>query len=315
LSDPSFEANEIQLQGPTPSELYHRYVDFKWFVAPLFTASGIRGKLLNKAIHKQHARVYAYDKRCKSGKFEYDPVESKPRKEVTRKFLELAHWDQGGRQFTYVLTLNSMLRFCETGENFTTDFMSKHMGHADADVYVAFAGEFLIRRIDPHAGKGDGGGGGDTSGKTHPPDHLPGGPPDEEPPRHPKHYELVIDQDSGTYRPKKELLPVLKGYLERNLPGLKITVLHAGSDELKEIRKQQAEAKKREGEGATTARVSVHPKLQTSKTRLIVARLALARGLIDPSWRGGSESWNSRGPKSKPRREICHSGSFEFHYS
>jgi hypothetical protein len=295
LSDPSFEANEIQLQGPTPSELYHRYVDFKWFVAPLFTASGIRGKLLNKAIHKQHARVYAYDKRCKSGKFEYDPVESKPRKEVTRKFLELAHWDQGGRQFTYVLTLNSMLRFCETGENFTTDFMSKHMGHADADVYVAFAGEFLIRRIDPHAGKGDGGGGGDTSGKTHPPDHLPGGPPDEEPPRHPKHYELVIDQDSGTYRPKKELLPVLKGYLERNLPGLKITVLHAGSDELKEIRKQQAEAKKREGEGVTFMRRGSNYSSSISSSE--------ASDLEDAAHRGEVGS-GSRAHRSKLERGI-----------
>ena len=200
---------------------------------------------MNKAIHKQHARVYAYDKRAQSGQFTYDPTESDPNEEVTRKFLELAHWDQGGRQFTYVLTLNSMMRFCETGDNFTTDFMSKHMGHSDADVYVAFAGEFLIRRTGPRR---------TAPGKTHPPDPLPGGPPDEAPPRHAKHYELVIDNDSGTYRPKKDLLPILKGYLERNLPGLEISVYDAGSDELKEIRKQQVDAKKREGEGVTFMR-------------------------------------------------------------
>lgn len=208
--------------------------------------------MLNKAIHKQHARVYAYDKRCTSGTFGYDPTEagSSTSDEVTRKFLELAHWDQGGRQFTYVLTLGAMLRFCETGENFTTDYMSKHMAHADADVYVAFAGEFLIRRLHPRSN-------GNTSerGRTHPPDpSLPEGPPGDRPSRHPKHYELVIDNDSGTYRPKKDLIPVLKRYLERNLPGLKISVYDAGSDELKQLREEQAEAKEREGEGVTFMR-------------------------------------------------------------
>lgn len=148
----SFQSNELELRGPLPSELYHRYVDFKWFVSGLFTASGIRGQILNYVLHDQHARIYNYDNKTRSGQFKDDvdysnlnEENNKPDDAVTRKFLQMAHYGEEGRQFTFVLTLGSVLRFCETGKEFSIDLLSKHMMHADVNVYVAWAGEFLIR--------------------------------------------------------------------------------------------------------------------------------------------------------------------------
>ena len=70
-----------------------------------------------------------------------------PCQEFTQKFLELVHYDQGGRIFTYVLTLDALFRFTETGKEFGIDMLSKHTMHSDVAAYVAFSGEFFIRRL------------------------------------------------------------------------------------------------------------------------------------------------------------------------
>merc|ERR1712098_73103 len=50
----------------------------------------------------------------------------------------------------------------------------------------------------------------------HPNSDIPGGAPNSAPPKNPRSYELVIDNDSGTYRPKGAVLPQLKELLKRN---------------------------------------------------------------------------------------------------
>lgn len=76
---------------------------------------------------------------------------------------------------------------------------------------------------------------------------LPGGPPNAPPPKNPKDYELVIDNDSGTYRPNGSLLPKLKEYLNANFPGLHVMTKECIDDELTEMKKQQREIKKKQG--------------------------------------------------------------------
>lgn len=39
------------------------------------------------------------------------------------------------------------MRFTETGKEFGIDLLSKHTMHSDLNVYVAFSGEFFIRRL------------------------------------------------------------------------------------------------------------------------------------------------------------------------
>ena len=61
----------------------------------------------------------------------------------------MVHYDEGGRIFTYVLTLDGLLRFTETGKEFGIDLLSKHTMHSDVNIYIACSGEFFVRRLRP----------------------------------------------------------------------------------------------------------------------------------------------------------------------
>ncbi|KAI8936023.1 hypothetical protein NX059_007525 [Plenodomus lindquistii] len=266
----NFQSNQMQLRGPVPEAMYHRYVEFKPFVKSMFTAKGVRGFILSKALHHQHARVYNFDH---ATQFQVEP---EPSTKFTQKFLELVHFDQGGRIFTYVLTLDALFRFTETGKEFGIDMLSKHTMHSDVAAYVAFSGEFFIRRLKhPHRATPEEGG----DNQSHPPADL--GTPnssstnsnrnkrnsrnsrnsttsDDPKTRDPSYYELVIDNDSGTYRPNAKLLPQLKTFMSANFPGLHIVTLDCQSDaeKMSQMKEQQRERKKREGENVVYTQIS-----------------------------------------------------------
>ncbi|KAH9897406.1 hypothetical protein F4778DRAFT_743475 [Xylariomycetidae sp. FL2044] len=232
-----FQANEIQLAGPVPEKMYHRFVEFRPVIGLLFRSRGIRGRILNKALHHQHSRVYNFDKATEWGSF-------KPcSEEASLEFLRLAHFDEGGRIFTYVLTLDGLLRFTETGKEFGIDLLSKHTMHSDAEMYIACSGEFFIRRLKKPKASGDP----EPDEPTHPDQPLDGGPPKSPPPTKPQYYQLVIDNDSGTYRPDKSVLPDLRSFLERNFPGLGIVVLACDDPEDERLKEAQRSVKRKEG--------------------------------------------------------------------
>ena len=234
--DPSFQANEFQLVGPVPAELYHRFVEFKPFVRGMFSKRGPRGRILNRALHHQHAQVYNFNNKTEWG---YVPPKSK---EASLQFLRMVHFDEGGRIFTYVLTLDGLLRFTETGKEFSIDLLSKHTMHSNVAVYIACSGEFFIRRLKhPHRSAES------PEQKTHPDEDIPGGPPNSSPPTDPAYYELVIDNDSGTYRPDASVLPLLKDFLNENFPGLHIVTKTCDDKDLEKMKKQQVARKKKEG--------------------------------------------------------------------
>jgi hypothetical protein len=188
----------------------------------MFTGAGVRGYLLHKALSHQHHQVYRFDKQT-----EFGYLGDTPSKEVTLKFLELVDYDKGGRVFTYVLTLDGILRFTETGKEFGIDMLSKHTMHSDVSIYIACSGEFLVRNRQ--------------SAHTHEAESASGS-------IDPDNYELIIDNDSGTYRPNGELLPKLKEYLLFNFPGLHVRTLDCNKDgELeKQLKKEQREKKTQE---------------------------------------------------------------------
>ncbi|KAF2842863.1 hypothetical protein M501DRAFT_1005587 [Patellaria atrata CBS 101060] len=252
----NFQANQMQLQGPVPAQMYHRYVEFKPFVKAMFTSRGVKGFLLSKALHHQHGRVYNFDHSTEWGRF------NEPCREMTLQFLELVHYDRGGRIFTYVLTLDSLFRFTETGKEFGIDMLSKHTMHSDVSIYVAFSGEFFIRRLKhPRRRLPEEGG----HNKEHPPEDLWEGA-DEEAPKDPTHYEIIIDNDSGTYRPNAKLLPLLKEFIERQFPGLRVVTLDSQGDaeRMQKMKNEQRERKKEEGNHIVYTQVSDIESLSSS---------------------------------------------------
>ncbi|KAK5050756.1 hypothetical protein LTR84_003315 [Exophiala bonariae] len=315
----NFQSIQMQLPGPVPGDLYHRYVEFKPFVAGMFQGKSIRGRLLNRALHHQHARIYNYDKSTKYGGFR------EPGLDLTKKFLEFVRYDQGGRIFTYVLTLDAQLRFTETGKEFGIDLLSKHTMHSDVSIYIAFSGEFFIRRLKrPHMLKHDSGP--DPFEHAYPPAPDPGAEmeeeekeekdsngcrirpsskksdksktngqtvpkeessstrstssreaqpqPPSEPSKDPSHYELIIDNDSGTYRPNAEKLSVLRKYLISALPGLKVVTLDCQADEekMKKLKGEQRERKKSAGKQITYLQNSSMSSISSSDEEELSAR-------------------------------------------
>lgn len=233
----SFQAVEMQLVGPVPPRLYHRFVEFRPLIGYMFTSKGLRGRILHAALHKQHSRVYNFDKSTKHGTFE--PCSE----QAALQFLKLAHFDEGGRIFTYVLTLDGLLRFTETGKEFGIDLLSKHTMHSDVETYIACSGEFFIRRLQHPDSSGEV----EPDEKTHPSEQLPDGPPKKSPPTNPSYYQLIIDNDSGTYRPDKRTLPDLKYFLQKQFPGLGVVTMDCGDERLQKMKEAQRSAKKKEG--------------------------------------------------------------------
>src|SRR5689334_19501221 len=243
----------MQLQGPVPEPLYHRYVEFRPFVAGMFTSHSLRGRVLNRALHHQHARIYNYDSTTKYGVFR------EPCTDMTKQFLDFVHCDEGGRIFTYIVTLDALWRFTETGKEFGIDMLSKHSMHSNVSIYIAFSGEFFIRRLKhPHKTKSDSP---DPLTQALPPAPEPeeeeeeedGKPSSSEPSKDPSKYEMVIDNDSGTYRPNAKYLSILKEFMSHNLPGLRIVTLDCQADEekMKKLKDEQREKKKASGKQVT----------------------------------------------------------------
>jgi len=104
--------------------------------------------------------------------------------------------------YTYIIGDDDNFRFSETGASFCVDFASKHALHSCCSETVRYSGEFHPRPVYP-----DGSGWASFS---------------EETKDHEVEWELVIDNNSGTYAPDKNLLPALKGLFEYNFPGLKV---------------------------------------------------------------------------------------------
>jgi hypothetical protein len=98
----------------------------------MFRGTGIRGRVLQKALHHQHQNIYVFNNRTEHGTIEGSS------KEMTLQFLKMAHFDEGGRTFTYVITLDGLMRFTETGAEFGIDMLSKHTMHSDVNVSTSY---------------------------------------------------------------------------------------------------------------------------------------------------------------------------------
>ncbi|KAJ7708835.1 hypothetical protein B0H17DRAFT_916441 [Mycena rosella] len=235
LSATTFIANKVQLAGPVPRELRHRFVGYRPFINWMFADSGIAGRILYHGLRRQYRTVYMCDKRTVWGVVDA-PDEGKDdgaSEALARQFLDMTAWGEGAKLFTYVITLDGEWRFTETGPEFGIDLLSKHSMHADLAKEIAYSGEFFVRPKDAAKEK-----------------QLQESEADDaaqkDASRTPKDYELIIDNDSGTYRPKKELLPVLQEWLAdaRRLGGLGgVRAMDGFDEELKGMKAERAKEK------------------------------------------------------------------------
>lgn len=141
---------------------------------------------------------------------------------------------------------DSSLRFSETGAAFLVDFASKHALHANCAEAVFYSGEFHPRPLGGWQGFSD-----DI------PDAL-------------VQWELVVDNNSGTYAPKKEDLVRAQMAFEYNLPGLTVRALDREDPELKESVKACREYALR-WRGTQKQELQPHRQTEDEKTMLEMA--------------------------------------------
>lgn len=125
----------------------------------------------------------------------------------------------GGYLFTYVLLEDSQFRWAEVGFGWAKEVGSKHVVLANGALYVAFAGEFIVRRKPQH----------------HAHQHGP----------QPK-FELLIDNSSGTYRPPTNHCKIFQEYL-RGVFGdeMEVRVMSNEGEEGEKMKKMKEEHLKR----------------------------------------------------------------------
>jgi hypothetical protein len=115
--------------------------------------------------------------------------------------------------YTYIISAeDDSLRFSETGAAFFVDFASKHALHANCHPCVRYSGEFHPRPVGGWQAFND-----ETS--------------DDD-----VKWEIVVDNNSGTYSPDKKLLPQLKALLEYNFSGVTVYALDREDPELEKSR-------------------------------------------------------------------------------
>ncbi|KAF7314993.1 C2 domain-containing protein [Mycena indigotica] len=115
--------------------------------------------------------------------------------------------------YTYIISAeDDSLRFSETGAAFFVDFASKHALHANCHPCVRYSGEFHPRPAGGWAAFRESTNDGDVE------------------------WELVVDNNSGTYSPDKTLLPTLKALLEYNFTGMRVYALDREDPELVQSR-------------------------------------------------------------------------------
>ncbi|KIK64369.1 hypothetical protein GYMLUDRAFT_240921 [Collybiopsis luxurians FD-317 M1] len=118
--------------------------------------------------------------------------------------------------YTYIISAeDDSLRFSETGAAFFVDFASKHALHANCCERVRYSGEFHLR---PLAKDGSWVGWSGFNDAT----------PDDS-----VDWEVLIDNNSGTYSPDKAVLPTLRALIDHNFPGLSVQALDREDEELK----------------------------------------------------------------------------------
>lgn len=171
---------------------------------------GTAPKATRQAIHSGHGILYARSPGNVRG-----TIQSK------KDFLRLLSHGKTSAQrqhvkpagYTHIVSADDdTFRFSETGAAFFVDFASKHALLASCATKVRYSGKFHPRPV---------GGWENYIDKT---------------PDSPIEWELVIDNNSGTYSPDAEMSPALRRLPAHNFPGIKFIALEHKDPELERSR-------------------------------------------------------------------------------
>ncbi|KAI1305573.1 hypothetical protein EDD11_004908 [Mortierella claussenii] len=193
----------LDIFGNDPHQ--HQHWNVKYEAAQRIFADTLEGLNIRNALHSQHSYLYRHGHTTIYGELA-----------TANDLGNLLHGERLKKQpeqdlktvvFTYSI-IPKGLYFSETGTAFFQDFMSKHAMHANRATEVLYSGEFRLFRDEQHQND----------------------------------WTLLIDNNSGTYGPKKEDLPKIQKVFELNFPDLVVVALDREDPYLKEIRDETKKA-------------------------------------------------------------------------
>lgn len=172
--------------------------------------SKLFSRVLRRLIRKQYENIYGHDAKTVYGGW-WDP------NNVGNGLVDLLQPIEN-KLFTFIISTDGEWRFCETGDEYKINHLSKHGMHADGESTVVWAGEFFVVRkdIDEKFEEEN------LSGSTRAPEYL-----------------ICLDNDSGTYSPSEDKLADFKQFMAKNLRGVEVVVRNFKDEKVKEAKKLQ----------------------------------------------------------------------------
>ncbi|KAF3920527.1 hypothetical protein ABW20_dc0108782 [Dactylellina cionopaga] len=223
----SFKAYKVSLIHPPPFSTLQFEADIAHSKA--FDPSKLHYRILRHLVRKQYQNIYGHDKNTEYGSW-WDSEDVGP------GLVELLQPVEN-KLFTFVITTDGEWRFCETGDDYKINHLSKHGMHANGKSKVVWGGEFFVKFENA------------TSDEDIPDAEIysPGG--DEERVEKKRGgWKIYLDNDSGTYSPDKDKIGDFRQFMAKNLRGIEVVVKNFKDEKLKEAKKEQKGTEEENGD-------------------------------------------------------------------
>ncbi|KAF3916140.1 hypothetical protein AA313_de0203278 [Arthrobotrys entomopaga] len=222
----SFKAYKFSLIHPPPYSSLEFHANIAH--AKAFDPSKLHYRILRHLTRNQYQNIYGHDKNTV-----YESWWEA--EEVGPGLVDLLQ-PVKNKLFTFVITTSGEWRFCETGDEFKINHISKHGMHANGKDKVVWAGEFFIR-FDDEVSEED-----VKDAEMYDEDGNP-----EEPAEPKGRWKIYLDNDSGTYSPSKDKLEDFREFMAKNLRGIEVVVKDFKDEKLKKGKEEQKGKDKEDG--------------------------------------------------------------------
>ncbi|KAK6529395.1 hypothetical protein TWF281_008571 [Arthrobotrys megalospora] len=223
LEHPStaFKAYKIALIHPPPSKSLQFHADMSHSKA--FDPTKLHYRFLRHLVRKQYQNIYGHDANTIYGAWD-DPGS------VGQGLVDLLQPVEN-KLFTFVITTNGEWRFCETGDEYKINHLSKHGMHSNGQDKVVWSGEFFVR-FEKDVSEED-----IKDAKMYNRDGeqnkvVDGGQAQGR-------WKIYLDNDSGTFSPNEEKIAVFREFMAQNLKGIEVVVKDFKDEGLKKAKKEQ----------------------------------------------------------------------------
>ncbi|KAK6344356.1 hypothetical protein TWF696_007995 [Orbilia brochopaga] len=265
----SFKAYKISLIHPPPSSDLQFHADIAH--AKAFDPSKIHYRIIRHLVRKQYQNLYGHDRNTVYGAWENAD-------DVGPGLVQLLQPVED-KLFTFVITTDCEWHFCETGDEYKINHLSKHGMLSNGNSKVVWGGEFFLREdyVDE-----DDEGDAELYDRTGEEEDVHAEAVERE-----RRWRIYLDNDSGTFSPGADKLDEFRKFMAKNLRGLEVVVKNFKDEKLDQAKKEQkgkdGEEEKEQGGSEAKGEKSEkdEDKPGSDKTEKLVEGVKKPRKIVD----------------------------------